>query len=64
MNLAQQVFSGEIARDTGLERHEAARRLSDLLNDALVRKGPARACSARGTTQATWLPARGQARLF
>jgi DNA-binding IclR family transcriptional regulator len=55
--------SGELAAAAGLERHEAARRLSDLKNAGLVLQGAARRCTALGTTQVTWWPAQEQGAL-
>jgi hypothetical protein len=52
--------SGELAAVAGLERHEAARRLSDLKNAGLVLQGAPRRCSALGTTCVTWWPVQAQ----
>lgn len=46
--------SAEYAALTYLERHEAARRLSDLKNDGLVIQGERRTCDVQGTSAVTW----------
>lgn len=40
----------------GIDRHEVARRTSDLERAGRVRKGPARACRGSGTKAVTWVP--------
>lgn len=42
--------------ETGLERHEVSRRLSDLERKGLVRKGPEKVCEVKGTSMVTWCP--------
>ena len=49
--------SSELAILTGLERHEAARRLADLKHIGEVYQGDRRACSTNGNFMMTWLPA-------
>lgn len=44
----------ELAHLTGVERHEASRRLPDLRRAGLVRNGPERACSVTGGKMGTW----------
>jgi hypothetical protein len=51
------LTSAEIADRTGLERHEAARRLPDAEKAGAVRKGGARKCSISGKLVTTWWPA-------
>lgn len=46
--------SAEIAKATGLERHEAARRLSDLKARGLARQGEQRPCRTNGRMAVTW----------
>lgn len=54
------MTSAEYAQWTGLERHEAARRLADLERMGRVRKGTRRACTVNRTEMVTWSEARGQ----
>ena len=49
--------SAEYAELADLDRHEAARRLSDLRNEGLVRQAEARKCTVKGTKAKTWQPA-------
>jgi predicted HTH transcriptional regulator len=51
--------SAEIAKATGLERHEAARRLSDLKVRGLARQGEQRPCRTNGKLAVTWWPVEG-----
>jgi CRP-like cAMP-binding protein len=44
----------ELAHLTGVDRHEASRRLPDLRRAGLVRNGPERACSVSGNFMGTW----------
>ena len=44
----------ELAALTGVDRHEASRRLPDLRRAGLVRNGPDRACSVSGNPMGTW----------
>jgi hypothetical protein len=46
--------SAEIAAATGLERHEAARRLPELRLRGLVRNGDQRECGETGNQSMTW----------
>ena len=55
--MANGKTSAEISVAVGLERHEAARRLADLLKSGDVRQGPSRKCSTNGNSMMTWLPA-------
>jgi hypothetical protein len=48
--------SAELAVLCSLERHEAARRLSDLERAMKVKKGSARRCSINGTSATEWWP--------
>lgn len=48
--------SRELSYIVDLERHEVARRLSDLLKMGLVRQGGKRTCMKAGTMAVTWLP--------
>lgn len=43
----------------GLDRHETARRCSDLERAGAVRKGPIRVCGVGGTRAVTWYAAGG-----
>ena len=52
--------SAEIAQAVLLERHEAARRLADLLNFGDVQQGTKRACRTNGNAMLTWLPTHRQ----
>ncbi len=47
----------EVARDTGLARHEPSRRLPELRRDGLVVNGGRRRCTVLGTMMLTWEPA-------
>lgn len=51
------LTSAEIAVRTGLERHEAARRLPDAEKAGAVRKGMPRKCSISNKLVTTWWPA-------
>jgi hypothetical protein len=51
------LTSAEIAKRTGLERHEAARRLPDAEKAGAVQKGAMRRCSISGRLVVTWWPA-------
>jgi len=48
--------SAEYAELAEIDRHEAARRLSDLRNEGLVRQAEARKCTVKGTKAKTWQP--------
>ena len=48
------LTSAEIAHCTGLERHQAARRLPELRKLGVAVNGPARRCHVLGTMQMTW----------
>ncbi len=48
--------SAELAQLSGLERHAAARRLSDLRRNGLVIRGSRKACSATGARGVSWRP--------
>lgn len=48
--------SAELAQWSGLDRHEAARRLSDLERKGFVKKGDKRICRLRGSLMVTWFP--------
>jgi hypothetical protein len=50
------LTSAEIAARTGLERHEAARRLPDAEKAGAVRKGMPRKCSISNKLVTTWWP--------
>ena len=50
------LTSAEIADRTGLERHEAARRLPDAEKAGAVRKGAPRKCSISAKLVTTWWP--------
>jgi len=50
------MTGAEVARETGLERHEASRRLPELRRAGLVRCGDPRICEVRGTKQVSWWP--------
>jgi hypothetical protein len=56
----------EIGDYTGLGRHEAARRLSDLKSKGQVWQGEHRECTIAHTRQVTWYSTRGarQASMF
>ena len=49
--------SAELAMFYGLDRHMVARRLPDLEERGLVRRGEIRKCNAHGTNAVTWFPA-------
>jgi hypothetical protein len=46
--------SAELGVQTGLGRHEAARRLPELREGGLIENGAARPCRVRGTRAITW----------
>lgn len=48
--------SAELAMFYGLDRHMVARRLPDLEERQLVRRGEIRKCKAHGTNAVTWWP--------
>jgi len=48
------LTSAEYAVETGLERHEAARRLADLKNDGEVVQGARRKCRVGKRSAMTW----------
>lgn len=48
--------SAELAMFYGLDRHMAGRRLPDLEERQLVRRGAIRKCKAHGTNAVTWWP--------
>ena len=48
--------SAEIARLTELDRHEVARRCSDLKNTGQARQGETRLCEDNNTKAPTWWP--------
>jgi len=48
------MTSAEIAREFGIERHAAARRLPDAENDGTVKHGPVRVCTVTGRPSITW----------
>ena len=48
--------SAELAAFYGLERHVVARRLPDLAERGLVKRGEIRKCRAHGTNAVTWQP--------
>ena len=52
------LTSAEYAKHTGLDRHEAARRLADLRNDGDARQGERRQCGVCRKTCVTWEPTR------
>lgn len=52
--------SAELAQDTGLERHEAARRTADAANAGLIVRGPSKTCSVGGRAAVTWWPKRAR----
>ena len=48
--------SAECAQLSGLNRHEAARRLPELRHAGLVENAPARTCHVTGNRSITWRP--------
>jgi len=46
--------AAEYAHLVGLDHVEAQRRLSDMLKDRAVEKGPARKCQIKGSKMTTW----------
>jgi len=46
--------AAELGAITQLGHHEAQRRLSDLLRDGVVKKGPARKCNKNNNLMVTW----------
>ena len=48
------MTSAELASISGIERHEAARRLSDLLNECRVAQGEKRKCKCSGKNAVVW----------
>jgi predicted HTH transcriptional regulator len=60
--------SAEIARQTGLDRHAAARRLPELRERGLLVNGPMGICTESGKMAITWMVAKpsevGQKTLF
>lgn len=50
--------SAELAEDTGLERHEAARRTADAAQAGYIVRGPSKTCSVGGRAAVTWFPRR------
>lgn len=48
------LTSAEIAREAGLERHQAARRLPELRTAGLLRNGEIRRCRVCGKQSLTW----------
>lgn len=56
--------SAELGKLIGIDRHAAARRLPGLQRRGLVRKGPARFCTACRSTCVTWFPVESKASLF
>lgn len=50
----QGATSAELAAFYGLDRHMIARRLPDLEERQLVRRGEIRKCKAHGTNAVTW----------
>ena len=50
----QGFTSHELSYIVDLERHETARRLSDLKNMGLARQGPKRRCAKGGAEAVTW----------
>lgn len=49
--------SAELSAFYGLDRHMVARRLPDLEERQLVKRGEIRKCKAHGTSAVTWWPA-------
>lgn len=52
--------SAELAKHSGLERHEAARRTADAANAGLIVRGHHKTCSVNGTRATTWWPKRAR----
>lgn len=52
--------SAELAEDTGLERHEAARRTADAANAGLIVRGPSKTCSVGRRAAVSWWPKRAR----
>jgi len=50
------MTAAEIARETGLERHEPSRRLPELRDRNLVCNGHERTCAVKGRRSLTWFP--------
>lgn len=50
--------SAELAKLTGMERHEVARRTADAEHDGLAYKGGQRTCDVSGRAAVTWWPSR------
>jgi hypothetical protein len=50
--------SAELAIDSGMERHEAARRTADAAQAGLIVRGAPKTCSVSGRAAVTWLPKR------
>jgi CRP-like cAMP-binding protein len=46
----------EIAKQIGMDRHEASRRLADVRREGLIHNGEQRRCSVKGNMQMTWWP--------
>lgn len=49
--------AGELARHTGLDRHEASRRLPELRDAGFLLSGKPRICEVLGTKAMVWWPA-------
>ena len=62
------LTSAEYAVETGIDRHNAARRLSELKHDGVAKQCEKRICGVKGTKAVTWYPAvkqkDGQEKLF
>lgn len=50
------LTAAELARQVGLDRHQAGKRLPELRTAGLIDNGPARACSVSGSRQMVWIP--------
>jgi CRP-like cAMP-binding protein len=53
--------AAEIAKATGLERHEPSRRLPELRTAGLVVNGASRICEVQGNRSMTWHPVEASA---
>lgn len=47
--------AGELAFHAGMERSEASKRLADARHKGLVKNGPSRRCTVKGSLMLTWL---------
>ena len=57
---AHGLIREQLAEMTGMSEYEASKRLSDLANLGLIRKGPPRRAAGSGRMQSTWWAVEGQ----